>query len=130
VATFIAASHSHQPEATLNRLLKDASEAIRALSDVTTHGLRRRRDLRDWSEFGRLVENGRPHRPRLAGASCHNTVGGFYGEPSSLANLDNGNLKYTTDFRSVYATVLEKWLNAPADDVLNGRFPQLGFLSA
>ena len=42
--------------------------------------------------------------------------GGFYGEPPSLTNLDNGNLRYTTDFRSVYATVLERWLEAPADD--------------
>ena len=30
--------------------------------------------------------------------------GGYYGEQPSLTNLDDGNLQFTTDFRSVYAT--------------------------
>ena len=35
---------------------------------------------------------------------------GIFGEPPSLSSLDsNGNLKYTIDFRSVYATVLDRW---------------------
>jgi uncharacterized protein (DUF1501 family) len=55
--------------------------------------------------------------------------GGFYGEPPNVTKLDNGNLGYTTDFRSVYATVLEQWLEAPAKDILGGRFDTLNFLT-
>ena len=54
--------------------------------------------------------------------------GGFHGEPPSLTNLDNGNLRFTTDFRSVYATILEGWLQAPAADILGAQFPQLDLL--
>ena len=57
-------------------------------------------------------------------------VTGFFGEPPSLSNLDNGNLRYTTDFRSVYATILEKWLQAPADQILGAHFDQLNILTA
>ena len=55
--------------------------------------------------------------------------GGFYGAPASLNNLDDGNLRFTTDFRSVYATVLERWLGAPSDALLGKRFDQLDFLA-
>ena len=88
-----------------------------------------------WSEFGRRVkenaQNGTDHGSAGPMFVLGNKVkGGFYGEPASLSNLDNGNLKFTTDFRSVYASVLEKWLESPADDVLGGRFPQIDFIAA
>jgi uncharacterized protein (DUF1501 family) len=55
--------------------------------------------------------------------------GGFYGEVPSFTRLDQyGNQRYTTDFRSVYATVLEDLLGMPAGDVLGGRWSSLGFL--
>ena len=55
--------------------------------------------------------------------------GGLYGEPPDLTHLDaNDNLVFTTDFRSVYATVLERWLGAPASAVLGGDFSAQGFL--
>jgi uncharacterized protein (DUF1501 family) len=54
---------------------------------------------------------------------------GIYGEPPSLTSLDaNGNLKYTTDFRSIYATVLDRWMGASAKDVLGGSFGAQNFL--
>ena len=37
-------------------------------------------------------------------------TGGFYGEHPSLTDLDNGNLKVTSDFRRVYATMIKEWL--------------------
>ena len=52
---------------------------------------------------------------------------GFYGRPPSLTDLDDGNLKMTTDFRRVYATMIKEWLGY--DDttaVLKGRFDPLG----
>ena len=48
--------------------------------------------------------------------------GGLHGDAPSLANLDNGNLKFTVDFRSVYAGILESWLEASATDVLGQQF--------
>ena len=66
----------------------------------------------------------RPDYSRRGGRSL------AHGEPPSLTNLDNGNLRFTTDFRSIYATLLEKWLQAPAKDILGESFPQLDLLRA
>jgi uncharacterized protein (DUF1501 family) len=46
----------------------------------------------------------------------------------SLTDLDDGDLKYTTDFRRVYATLLDKWLNADSAKVLGAKFEPLPFL--
>ena len=53
--------------------------------------------------------------------------GGLYGSPPSLADLDDGDLKFTTDFRRVYATLLDAWLEIPSRPVLNQKFDPLGF---
>ena len=53
---------------------------------------------------------------------------GLHGEAPTLTDLDNGNLKYTLDFRSVYASVLEQWMGAPADAILGDRFERLALL--
>jgi uncharacterized protein (DUF1501 family) len=53
--------------------------------------------------------------------------GGLYGRHPSLTDLDDGNLIKTTDFRRVYATMIEEWLKfdgSPA--VLKGSFDPLG----
>jgi uncharacterized protein (DUF1501 family) len=52
--------------------------------------------------------------------------GGFYGEQPSLTNLKNDDLAVTTDFRDIYASVLEKVLSTPAEKILGnwkGRTP-------
>jgi uncharacterized protein (DUF1501 family) len=54
--------------------------------------------------------------------------GGLYGQPASLTDLDDGDLKFTTDFRSVYATVLGSTLGIDPSAALGGNFPALGFL--
>ena len=54
--------------------------------------------------------------------------GGLYGAYPSLTALDDGNLKYTVDFRSVYATVLENWFGMPSQQILGGTFERLKFL--
>ena len=83
-----------------------------------------------WSEFGR--------RPQFNGsgtdhgtASClfvvgNKVAGGVYGDQPSLTDLDrNGNLKGTTDYRSVYAAVLDQWLRADSKEILGGTFDAL-----
>jgi uncharacterized protein (DUF1501 family) len=89
-----------------------------------------------WSEFGRRVAENK-------GGTDHGTAGlsfcvgravrgGFYADCPDLSNLDrNGNMKYTVDFRSLYATVLERWLgqdSAATDTMLGATYPRLGFL--
>jgi uncharacterized protein (DUF1501 family) len=54
--------------------------------------------------------------------------GGFYGDQPSLTSLDAGDLKVTTDFRSVYGTLLEQVLDTEAGRVLDGTRPTLDFL--
>jgi uncharacterized protein (DUF1501 family) len=46
----------------------------------------------------------------------------------SPPDLDGGDLKRHTDFRSVYATLLDKWLVTPSTPVLGGSFPHLSFV--
>ena len=53
---------------------------------------------------------------------------GFHGQPPALTNLDNGNLRFTTDFRSVYATLLEDWLEADSKAILGDSFEKVGIL--
>jgi len=89
-----------------------------------------------WSEFGRRVaenDGGTDHGTAgLAFCVGRAVRGGFYSDYPNLADLDrNGNMKYTLDFRSLYATVLDRWLGqAPTStDVLLGTsYPRLGFL--
>jgi hypothetical protein len=52
-------------------------------------------------------------------------------EPQSLSilgDLDDGNLRWSTDFRSIYATLLSDWLHLPADAILGGKFPAMPLL--
>jgi uncharacterized protein (DUF1501 family) len=88
-----------------------------------------------YSEFGRRVaangSGGTDHGeagPVLVLGS--RVQGGFYGDQPSLTRLDAGDLIFTTDFRSVYATVLEQVLGADAGAVLGTteRFPRLAFV--
>jgi uncharacterized protein (DUF1501 family) len=59
-----------------------------------------------------------------------NVKGGLFGKHPSLTELDErGDLVHTTDFRSVYATVIERWFGADANAVLGGRHASLDFLA-
>ena len=49
--------------------------------------------------------------------------GGHYGAMPSLTDLDDGNMRYTTDFRRLYATMIRSWMNySDASVVLKGDF--------
>jgi uncharacterized protein (DUF1501 family) len=76
-----------------------------------------------YSEFGRRVagngSQGTDHGTSGPMFVIGNSVkGGFYGEQPSLKNLYKGDLAVTTDFRDVYATVIEKVLKSPAGPTL------------
>ena len=55
-------------------------------------------------------------------------AGGFIGSPPSLDRVGDGNLPHAIDFRSVYATVLERWWSAESASVLGARFETLPLL--
>lgn len=57
-------------------------------------------------------------------------AGGFYGDQPSLSKLIDGDLAVTTDFRSIYATILEKVLKAPPEKILNGWKTKIPFYKA
>lgn len=54
--------------------------------------------------------------------------GGLYGAYPSLSNLDNGDLKYEVDFRSVYSTLVDSWLKGDASTVLGKPYESLKFI--
>jgi uncharacterized protein (DUF1501 family) len=126
-------THSNQPQQHEN-LLKAVSESIAAFQkDLTAKGLWDKVTLMTFSEFGRRVEqndsNGTDHG--AAGpmfVTGGKVKGGLYGEYPTLAKLDDGDIKYTTDFRRVYATMLDQWLNCDSAAVLNNKFENLAFV--
>ena len=87
------------------------------------------------SEFGRRVKANRSAGTDHGAASTLLAIGsqvrgGYYGEQPSLTNLDNhGNLRPSVDYRSVYTTVLDDWLNADANQILGGNHENLGFVA-
>lgn len=120
-------THSQQPDAHAN-LLKEFSSAVAAfLRDMSAHGHGRRVLVMGFSEFGRRVaenaSDGTDHGAAgpmfLAGERVN---AGLIGAHPSLADLQEGDLKHHTDFRQVYAAVLEQWFDWKSEPILGGRY--------
>jgi len=120
-------------------LLQRVSSALKSFyDDLVAHNAGDRVVVMIWSEFGRRVadnaSSGTDHGTLNNMFVIGNPVkGGVYGPDPDLLNLSGGNLKWdptkgTIDFRSVYAELITKWLGGDPVPVLNGSFPQLGFL--
>lgn len=117
------------------RLLTQYAEAVEALIlDLEGHGNFDRTMIMTFSEFGRRVSE------NASGGTDHGTANnvfvfgkklkqkGFLNSTPDLKSLDEGDLIYQVDFRSVYATLLNKWMNADASKILNEDFPALNFI--
>ena len=108
-----------------NALLAEVDAAIGAFMTKIDEGSHARDvTVMVYSEFGRRVasnaSDGTDHGTSAPVLLIGNGVkGGLYGEPPSLTHLDpNGNLKVTTDFRSVYGGLLHDVLATPVSDVI------------
>jgi uncharacterized protein (DUF1501 family) len=101
------------------RILTYTSDHITAfLQDMTRIGHGDDVAVMVFSEFGRRVaENanlGTDHGTAgLAFVAGRKVRGGHYGAMPSLTDLDDGNMRYTTDFRRVYATMIRSWMGYP-----------------
>ncbi len=117
-------------------LLEQLSESVAAF----VHDLRRDRLLDrvllfTFSEFGRtLAENGRRGTDHGSAAPMFlvggRVRGGLIGPHPRLDQLENGGPQHHTDFRSVYAALLDRWLGVPSQPVLGATFDALDILKS
>ena len=88
-----------------------------------------------YAEFGRRPKENASNGTDHGTAAAHfvtggRVIGGLYGPRPSLAGLENGNLPFGVDFRSLYATALQGWWGVPSEGPLRGRYPVLEVLKA
>src|SRR5205823_5094721 len=120
-------THANQL-ATHANLLKQVSDAMTAFyKDLSARGHRDRVLLMTFSEFGRRVfENGSAGTDHGSAAPMLLVGGkvkaGLVGAHPSMTDVAMGNLKHHTDFRQVYAAVLDRWLGVSSKDVLGQEF--------
>ena len=130
--------HHSRQAASHDRLLLGLGDALRGFfEDMDRIGRADDVAMMVFSEFGRRVEQ------NSSAGTDHGTAGpmfiigkpvtgGLYGAYPSLTDLDDlpgyddGNLKFTTDFRRVYATMIDKWMgHVDTRTILRGDFPTL-----
>ncbi len=129
-------THSGQP-GTQARLLGELSGGVVALKSALVE-LDRWNDtlVLTYAEFGRRPKENLSNGTDHGTASVHfamggRVAGGFYGEQPPLDRLSgDGNTGYAIDFRSVYATVLDRWWGVPSTGPLGGKFTPLPILRA
>ena len=119
-----------------NKLLQTYSEAM----DVFVKDLEQKDTFKDtliltFSEFGRRVQQNAANGTDHGAANNVFIIGknlkkqGFYNEAPNLINLDeNGDIKYTVDFRTIYATILDTWLEVDDAAILNKSYSKLDFI--
>lgn len=116
-------------------LLKQYAEGINAfLKDLKQNNKLEDTLVMTFSEFGRRVaqnaSNGTDHGTAnnmfLYGGKLKKQ--GIYNAAPNLSDLDAGDLKYQLDFRQVYGTILDKWLDVNNAEILNKKFNTLDFI--
>jgi uncharacterized protein (DUF1501 family) len=109
-------------------LLQQVSDGVSAFyRDVAGHGHKDRCAVMTFSEFGRRAhENGSKGTDHGSGAPMFliggKVASGVIGSHPSLTKLEDGNLIHSTDFRSVYAAILDQWLGVDAKTVVGPEF--------
>lgn len=118
-----------------NRLFTELNDAISAfVKDLKTNNRFQDVMLMTFSEFGRRVAQ------NASGGTDHGTANnmffvggglkqkGLINSMPDLNDLNEGDLKHTVDFKSVYATVLRKWLDADDQKILGKQYDYMNFI--
>ena len=127
-------THASQLDTHAN-LWSSASNEIRDFfDDLREHDAANNVVMLLFSEFGRRVYDNGAGTDHGAGGAClvigDNVKGGEYGEyPSMKENdLDQGDLVPSIDFRSVYTTLSEDWMNLDPIPIVGGNFEKPAFI--
>lgn len=117
------------------KLFGQLSDALAAfVKDLQQNNCFKDTLIMTFSEFGRRVKenasNGTDHGTanNMFLISGSLAKPGIYNEPANLSDLDQGDLKYHIDFRSVYATVLSHWLKANDAKILGSKYDYLSLI--
>ena len=117
------------------RLLKNYADAV----NVFVNDLKKNDKFKDvaimtFSEFGRRVKQ------NASGGTDHGTANNVFligenlkrpkmlNEAPNLTNLDDGDLKFSVDFRQIYTSLLQDWLKTSDKAILGKSFESLGLL--
>ncbi len=127
-------THIYQ-SAQQQRLFKEMNDAIKSfVKDLKSNNRFDDVLLFTFSEFGRRVSQ------NASGGTDHGTANnmfmisgglkkkGLINAMPDLSDLDNGDLKHKIDFKNVYATILNKWLDADAATILSGNYDSMNFI--
>jgi uncharacterized protein (DUF1501 family) len=128
-------THTNQNKAQ-NRLLGIYNDAMESfIKDLEQNNTFKDTLIVTYSEFGRRVkqnaaagtDHGVANNVFIIGKKLKKAK--FYNEDPNLSELDeNGDLKYSVDFRTIYATILSKWLEVDDNEILNNSFGKLDFI--
>ena len=116
------------------RLLGDLNSSVTAfLGDLRDQKIADKVTVLAFSEFGRRVaENGSRGTDHGAAAPIflfgEKLSGGLHGNSPDLTNLVDGDVKHHIDFRQVYASLLDDWLQTPSQAVLGRSFDKLNLV--
>lgn len=118
------------------RLLGQYADGVEAfVQDLKDNGTFKDTLILTFSEFGRRVkqnasvgtDHGTANNVFIIGENLNKK--GLYNDMASLSDLDdNGDLKFEIDFRTIYATVISKWLEVDDKKILNKSFRKLDFI--
>jgi uncharacterized protein (DUF1501 family) len=129
-------THVNQPGIHAN-LLKQVADGLDALKTALVELNRWNSTLiMTYAEFGRRPKENQSNGTDHGTANSHFVMGGrvkggLYGQPPQLDRLDgNGNLPFGVDFRSLYATALERWWSVDSKAVFGQKFASLDLIRA
>ena len=119
-----------------NILLSQYAESVSAfVKDLKRNEMFDDTLILTFSEFGRRVKQNAANGTDHGSANNVFIIGkklkkaGFYNDLASLSDLDsNGDLKYEIDFRSVYATIISKWMKVSTEGIINPEQKPLDFI--
>jgi uncharacterized protein (DUF1501 family) len=128
-------THSQQADAHSGLLLQLGDALAAFADDLQTHGHLDRVTTLVFSEFGRRLEENASQGTDHGAAAPVFLVGnqvkpGLVGKHPSTSDLDDGDVKFAIDFRTIYSALLAQWLNWPAAAILGAEYQPAEVLRA